>query len=385
MMNKKQILGAGLGLGVGMMYFGDPDRGRRRRARVRDAVIHAAHVTDHAIGVTRRDLGHRVTGFVSDVRSLFRGDPGGDSVVTQRVRARLGRVVSHPGAIEVMAREGRLTLSGPILRSEIDRLLECVEKVRGVVAVENQLEIHEQAENVPALQGGTLRTGERSEFMQTSWSPTARLLAGVAGVTLVLYGMRRRGLSGAALGALGSGLLGRGLTNLEMKDLAGYGGARGIRVQKTVDIEAPPARVYEVWSHHENFPHFMSRVREVKDLGHGRYHWTVVGPAGLLYEWDGVITRQVPNRLLEFESAPGSAVEQRGVVRFEPNERGGTRVDVKMSYHPPAGAVGHVVAKVFGADPRSEMIADLLRMKSFIETGHQPHDAAARRTTAREA
>jgi hypothetical protein len=40
---------------------------------------------------------------------------------------------------------------------------------------------------------------------------------------------------------------------------------------------------------------------------------------------------------------------------------------------------------MFGADPRSEMIADLLRMKSFIETGRQPHDAAERRTAARQA
>jgi hypothetical protein len=31
------------------------------------------------------------------------------------------------------------------------------------------------------------------------------------------------------------------------------------------------------------------------------------------------------------------------------------------------------------------MIADLLRMKSFIETGHQPHDAAERQTAAHPA
>jgi hypothetical protein len=31
---------------------------------------------------------------------------------------------------------------------------------------------------------------------------------------------------------------------------------------------------------------------------------------------------------------------------------------------------------MFGADPKSEMDADLLRMKSMIETGHPPHDAA---------
>lgn len=90
----------------------------------------------------------------------------------------------------------------------------------------------------------------------------------------------------------------------------------------------------------------------------------------------------MPNELLEFASEPGSAIEQHGVVRFEPMD-GDTRIDVKMSYHPPAGAAGHVVAKLFGADPRSEMIADLMRMKSFIETGLQPHDAAGHQTVTR--
>jgi uncharacterized membrane protein len=125
----------------------------------------------------------------------------------------------------------------------------------------------------------------------------------------------------------------------------------------------------------------MSHVREVTALGSGRYRWTVVGPAGIPVSWDGVVTRQVPNELLEFTSEPGSVVEQRGVVRFEPKD-GGTRVDVKMSYRPPGGAVGHVVAKLFGADARSVIIADLMRMKSFIETGHVPHDAAERQPSA---
>jgi len=39
-------------------------------------------------------------------------------------------------------------------------------------------------------------------------------------------------------------------------------------------------------------------------------------------------------------------------------------------------AVGHAIASLFGADPKSEMDDDLMRMKSFIETGHQPRDAA---------
>jgi uncharacterized membrane protein len=71
-------------------------------------------------------------------------------------------------------------------------------------------------------------------------------------------------------------------------------------------------------------------------------------------------------------------------VRFEPNGDGGTRVSVELSYIPPAGAFGHAVAAIFGADPKSEMDTDLLRMKSMVETGHPPHDAAQREALPRE-
>jgi uncharacterized membrane protein len=47
-----------------------------------------------------------------------------------------------------------------------------------------------------------------------------------------------------------------------------------------------------------------------------------------------------------------------------------------MSYNPPAGVLGHAIAELFGVDPKHEMDDDLMRMKSFIETGVHPHDAA---------
>ncbi len=342
-------------------------------------MIRAAHVTNDVIGKTSRDFSHRAHGLTSGVRAIVKSETVSDEVLVERVRTKLGRVVSHPRAIEVMATQGRVTLNGLILACEVDPLLACVHHVRGVIGIENRLDAHERPGDIPALQGGTPRTGEAWEFLQASWSPTARLLAGLAGVALALYGLRRRGMTGTALGALGGSLFARGLTNLELRDLAGLRGGRGINVQKTINIQAPVERVYEIWSHPENFPHFMSRVREVADLGDGRYHWTVVGPAGVPCSWTGAITKQAPNELLEFTSEPGSVVEQHGFVRFEP-KNGGTRVDVRMSYRPPAGAAGHMVAKLFGADPRSEMIADLVRMKSFIETGRSPHDAAERET-----
>jgi uncharacterized membrane protein len=40
-----------------------------------------------------------------------------------------------------------------------------------------------------------------------------------------------------------------------------------------------------------------------------------------------------------------------------------------MAYRPPAGALGHTIAKLFGADPKREMDDDLLRLKSLLERG----------------
>jgi uncharacterized membrane protein len=62
-------------------------------------------------------------------------------------------------------------------------------------------------------------------------------------------------------------------------------------------------------------------------------------------------------------------------VRFDPFN-GGTRITVRLRYFPPAGEFGHAIAALFGADPKTEMDADLLRMKTMIETGRAPHDAA---------
>ena len=61
-----------------------------------------------------------------------------------------------------------------------------------------------------------------------------------------------------------------------------------------------------------------------------------------------------------------------------------TRVNVRLCYLPPGGAFGHAIAALFGADPKTEMDADLLRMKSTIETGRPPRDAAQRLPAPRE-
>jgi uncharacterized membrane protein len=375
----------GLGLGAGLMFILDPNRGRRRRALARDQMAHARRLLARATGATSRDLTHRIYGALAEGGNLFRREEISDDVLIERVRARIGRSVSHPHAISVTVNDGHVSLSGPVLAHEASRLLSGVSSAPGVKGVENVLTVHTEAENISGLQGGRPRTGDRFALMQTNWSPTARLFAGLAGGALMANCLARRDLVSAALGAVGFGLLMRSATNLEMRTLLGVGHDRQpIKVLKTINIHAPVEQVFDFWNDHRNFPRFMANVREARPTGDGRSHWIVSGPAGLPIEWTAEITQQVPNKLLAWKSLPGSTVRHGGVVHFEPIQEGSTRVHIEMCYHPIGGAIGHALARLLGSDPKSEMDADLLRMKTFIEKGRPPHDAASPMPAGRE-
>ena len=222
-MNTGLALGAGLGLGTGLMFLLDPARGKRRRALLRDKVVSAARKTGQGVEVTARDVRNRTQGMISDVQSRFSSEPVDNRKLFERVRSKLGRVVSHPSAIEVSVQNGRITLSGPILIHEVPAVLACVNRVSGVDEVNNHLEVHDEAGDHPALQGGRERLGNRFEFFQENWSPAARLVAGAAGASLALYGGKRADAVGAGLGAAGLLLLTRGITNTGFKSLVGFG------------------------------------------------------------------------------------------------------------------------------------------------------------------
>jgi uncharacterized membrane protein len=367
-------------LGALALYFLDPHEGRRRRARTRDRMIHAGKRLNEAGMVSARDTVHRARGVLAHARKLFEHEEVTDAVLVERVRAELGRVVSHPHAVEAAADHGYVTLSGPILAEEVRPLLRCVRGVPGVRAVSDRLTVYEDAEaqHVSALQGGHPRHGARFELLQENWSPAARLAAGAAGAGLVAWSLRARPGMCALLGATGSALLARAATNRSLLGLVGAAGlSRGIVVQKTIHVEAPVEAVFGFWTDYQNFPRFMRNVREVQvqeDLS----RWVVAGPAGVPVQWHAKLVESRANSLLRWRSVLGSAVKHEGWVRFEPSGAG-TRVTVHLRYVPPGGAFGHAVAALFGADPKSEMDADLMRMKSTIETGRAPHDAARRR------
>lgn len=362
-------------LGALAMYFLDPAQGRRRRARTRDKLVHAAKVVSDAGKVTARDTAHRAQGVLAEAKRIFSPQDGvSDEALAGRVRAALGRVVSHSHAIEARVDRGHVALSGPILEDEVRPLLAAVREVAGVRGVSDRLTVHRSAEGISALQGGVPRQGRRFELLQENWSPAARLLAGALGAGLMLRSLGAGGLRGALLGAAGGGLLARAVTNRDLATLVGVGG-RGITVEKRIDVKAPPEEVFEFWTDYQNFPRFMANVKDVQRVAEGLSRWTVAGPAGVPVHWTAEVSRVITHRLIEWRATDDSVVRHDGSVRFDPGH-GGTRITVRLRYFPPAGEFGHAIAALFGADPKTEMDADLLRMKTMIETGRAPHDAA---------
>jgi uncharacterized membrane protein len=368
----------GAALGAAAMYLFDPDKGRRRRALLRDQLVSGANHLDDAVDVIARDLAHRAQGVLADARSTFTHEQVSDEVLSERVRAKLGRLVSHPGAIDTQVDQGRVRLSGPVLTHEHRDLLEGIRSVRGIVGLEDRLEPHKTSEGVPALQGGRPRAGDRFELLQENWAPAARALVGTAGGTLIWYALRSRNPLGLLAAGAGSALLLRSAVNKPMRRVVGVGAGRhAVDIQKTINVNAPVEKVFDTLTHYENFPQFMSNVREVRVREDGSSHWRVAGPAGQFVEWDAVTTQLVPNEVMAWKTTPDSSIEHAGSIHFEAAD-GGTRLHVKMSYNPPGGALGHAVISFFGADPKSELDADLLRMKTFLETGKTPRDAAIR-------
>jgi hypothetical protein len=142
-MNKSSaLLGwlAGISTGAAAMYFFDPDRGARRRAIAGDKIGSSARRLSRTLANTRKDLANRGYGFL--IESKHRLSPGDapDAVIEERVRSKMGRIVSWPHGIKVHSDGGNIRLSGTVLDNELPALLRCVRSVAGVKMVESDLQ-----------------------------------------------------------------------------------------------------------------------------------------------------------------------------------------------------------------------------------------------------
>ncbi len=89
----------------------------------------------------------------------------------------------------------------------------------------------------------------------------------------------------------------------------------------SVTVNAPVHQVYELYTHFNDYPKFMTFVREVTYLDGERSHW-VVDVAGR-HEWDAINDGWIADRQIGWRSLDG--LSNSGRVRFEPVGTGATK------------------------------------------------------------
>lgn len=364
-----RLLLAGAG-GYALASLTDPARGKRRRALVRDRATHLANRSGRFTYVAGLDLAHRLKGVFARARALLRGrrQTAPAKVLTARIRSQLGRAVSHPHAIAVRVLDGGIVeLTGDVLTAEHRPLLRAVRSAVGPLAIHDGVRLHDGPDDVPALQGTP--AWARPRVAREAWAPATRLLAMLGAGASVAAASRTCGIRRTVLAGTGGALGLRALTDRSFRYLLGFGGGRrGIDVRKHLHVQAPPDAVYRVWRNLRSLPRFMPHVKEVREIGDGRSHWTIAGPANVPLSFTAEITKDEPGKLLAWKSADGSMLRHAGIVRFRPAQDG-TDVDVQMSYNPPGGWIAHALASALAADPRHDLDRDLVLMKSLLEDG----------------
>jgi uncharacterized membrane protein len=360
-----------VGIGVTLMYFLDPQRGNHRRALVRDRVNRFINDLDDSLDMVLQDTRNRARGVLSEMTAKLSDQGAPDWILEERVRAALGRVTQHSRLLGIRANDGHILISGPALRAEKDEIIKYASRARGVHSVQDEMQVFETARELPSFQipNTGAYTYAAHPRQRQNWSPATRLISGIGGSLLTLYGLKRKGLSKPLLSTAGLLLTTRSVINKDTKTLLGLGTAEnGFKIRKAININAPIDEVYQFWRNFENFKLFMEHVKEIT-VQADMSTWKVAGPAGSAVEFQSRITTDIPNELITWETLPDSAVKHTGFVRFDENRDGGTRVSVQMEYVPPAGALGHAVAELFGVDPRQAMNDDLVRLKALLEEG----------------
>lgn len=358
----------GSSVGAGLVYLLDPSQGRRRRTLIVDKFDHYRHTSARLFGKAWRDLYNRATGLEAEARRRLAPAPADDDTLVARARSKLGRYASHPHALTVQAAHGKVTLAGPILEDHAKALIHAIERIPGVTGVDDQLERHPSAENVPALQGGRQRGGAPAEILQHSWTPSLRVGAGVAGLGLVTFGLRHR--LGAALALpMGGALLLRAVLDRPLAALLGQGRLEdGFELRKSLTIHVPVERVFALLTTFEQYPQFMAHVKNVERVADSHYRWTVRGKAGVDLQFESELLELVPEQHLTWGHVGDRRGEHLARVRFEP-AGDATRLHIEAHYLPRLGALGLGLTRLLGAHPKRLLDADLAVLKTLLEQG----------------
>jgi hypothetical protein len=195
----------GAAAGAALVYI--PVSGARQRAPARDQVEHARRQVTDGTGTFLRDARNRVRGLSMALVSELASGSVSDDLLEDRIRARLGLLVRYPRFVQVRGENGNVVLTGVVAIDEVGRLVRGTRGMRGVGHLDNRLGAPQRD---PADLSGArapvppLPPAPRLDLMRRRWSPSVRTGGAAFSGWLLLDGLRRGGLGGAALGSPGS-------------------------------------------------------------------------------------------------------------------------------------------------------------------------------------
>ncbi|WP_373529737.1 SRPBCC family protein [Nostoc sp.] len=218
----------------------------------------------------------------------------------------------------------------------------------------------------------TSTPGDNLSTSQGEASEVERWSSLIGGGAMVLLGLRQGSLRGALTALAGGGLIYQAATKQSTIQQAqeAIGMNQPIKVEKTVTINKSADELYRFWHNFENLPTFMKHLKSVRVDNEKCSHWIANAPLDNTVEWDAEILEDRENEFISWASVEGADVDNSGFVRFKkaPGDRG-TEVKVVLEYNPPGGALGSVVAKLFGEEPEQQIGDELRRFKMLMEAG----------------
>jgi len=208
-------------------------------------------------------------------------------------------------------------------------------------------------------------------------SKPGRIVSAVAGLILLYKGTGKFSPRNLVNSTAGTYLLYRGISGncpvkAALENAVSQKHIRAVNIRTSFIVKKPRELVYNSWRQLNNLPLFMQHLKTVKIKDDIHSQWKIQLIGGVSVDWEAEILKEVPGTELSWRSLPGSMIETAGKIVFHDTAEGNTRLDIMVSYRPPAGFIGANVADMLNPAFADMVSEDIYAFRQFIEKENVP-------------
>ncbi len=208
-------------------------------------------------------------------------------------------------------------------------------------------------------------------FRKVDWGE--RWASLIAGGALAAFGVSRRGLGGAVLSGLGTGLLYMGVRGSRRKPRLPDAPSRKrhrLSIKEAVTVLDSAEALFSRWRNTGELPSFLSHLKAIHVSGDG----TSTEMAGWfgkeLSAWRVGVVVEESERRISWRTVEPAALTHWGTVFFRPAPASkGAEVHVALAYEARTAQGRIILERFLREDPRRRLVADLRRYKQIAECG----------------